>query len=237
MTLAYSSIDICGMQVNRNDCDGNILNAATDVIVSCAAVDVNLTPIQGEDNARTDPNGQGGFCAERPSSATIEGMEIELTLCSRTDVELMELLGLFDLVYDADQNPVGIKAKCCLDEDCMCDPGDDECSNPGVTMHLWHLAWLGKKRHPDYKWAVEHLPRVVFDPSQLEVQRNSDFNTYTLNGRVDCNDNYGQGPGGIYAEPDGLDRCWAETVTNMAPDGLCNCDLCGYSAPGAALGN
>lgn len=225
------------MQVNRDECDGTIMTGAEDVVVSCAAVDITLVPIQGEDNERTDPNGQGGNCAERTSSTSIEGMEVELVLCSRTDVELMELLGLFDLVKNADGDPVGIKAKCCLDEDCMCDPGDEECTNPGVTMHLWHIAWLGKKRHPDYKWAVEHLPNVVFDPSLLEVQRNSDFNVYTLTGRADCNDKYGTGPGGIYPDADGLDRCWAETLTNTAPNGLCSCEMCGYSSPGDALGN
>jgi hypothetical protein len=235
--LCYSPIDICAGQANRLDCDGNVLNGATDVIVSCAFVDVNIVPIEGEDRDQSDPNGSGGYCAERTISAEIQGYEVEIVLCSRTDVALMEMLGLFDVVYDAGGNAVGIKAKCCVEEECLCDPGEETCSNPGVALHLWHVAWLGRKRHPDWKWVVEHFPKVVFDPSQLEVQRNSEFNTYTITGRADCNENYGQGPGGIYPDTDGLDRCWAETVTNLAPEGMCSCDMCGYAQAGQALGN
>jgi hypothetical protein len=236
MALCYSPIDVCGLQANRLDCDGNILEGETDVVVSCAVVDVTVTPVQGDDEEQRDPNGQGGFCAKRESRGTIEGMEVELTLCSKTDIELMELLGIWDLVYDAAGECIGIKAKCCSSEVCACDPGDEPCSNPGVAFHLWHLAWCGDAAHPDYKWAVQHFPKLVFDPASVVVQRNSEFNTYTVTANAKCNDNYATGPGAIYPDPAGIDTCWAETLTNEGPESLCNCDRCGYSTEGVLAG-
>lgn len=237
MTICYSAIDNCAAQFNRLDCDGNVLSGPEDVIVSCAAVDVNATPIAGTEQNQTDPNGQGGFCAERNEPASIEGWEIELTLCSKTDVELMEMLGIFDIVTDAEGNCVGWKSKGCADDVCNCDPGEQQCSNPGVAIHLWHTAWCGKERHPDFKFALQAFPSVSFDPTTVQIQRNSEFNTYTLNGRANCNDQYQQGPGSIYPDPEGLDRDHAEWLTNTAPDGICSCDMCGYAPAGTAVGN
>lgn len=231
MGVCYSAIDHCSTQFNRLDCDKNILEGAGNVVVSCSTVDINVTPIEGEDTSSQDPNGSGGYCAERESSGGIEGYEVELTLCSKTDVELMELIGIFDLVTEGGEN-IGIKAKCCQDEECKCNPGEEACDNPGVAIHLWHCAWCGKSRHPDYKWAVQTLPLVKFDPASVSIQRNSEFNTYTLTGRSDCNENYGQGPGSIYPDPAGLDSCWAEHLTNIGPSEMCNCDVCGYAAEG-----
>lgn len=230
----YSAIDICASQINRNDCDGNVLTGEDNVVVTCAAVDINVEPIEGENNGpQRDPNGSGGYCAERSSNSTVEGQEVELTLCSRTDAALMEIIGIWDLVYDENGNCVGVKAKCCQQEECQCDPGDDvQCSNPGVSIILWHTAWLGKKRHPTHKWVGQVLPNVVFDPASVSVQRNSEFNTYTVTGRAECNENYGQGPGDFYPDPNGLDSCWSEVLTNTRPDGMCDCDLCGYATDG-----
>jgi len=235
MGVCYSAIDLCSSQFNRLDCDGNILEGPENVVVSCAAVDVTVTPIEGEDTSSQDPNGSGGYCAERETGGNIEGYEVELTLCSKTDVELMELIGIFDIVKDADGNCVGIKAKCCNDEVCKCDPGEETCDNPGVALHIWHCAWCGKERHPDFKWAVQALPKVKFDPASVSVSRNSEFNTYTLTGRSDCNENYIQGPGAIYPDAnggEGLDSCWAEWLTNIGPSEMCNCDVCGYAEEG-----
>lgn len=236
MSVCYSAIDNCGGQFNRLDCDGTVLDGPTDVIVSCAPVDVNATPIAGEDQTQRDPNGKGGYCAERTNTGNIEGYEIELTLCSKTDVELMELLGIFDVVLDADGNCIGWAAKCCNDEVCACDPGDEPCSNPGVAMHLWHLAWCDKDPHPDYKWAVQTFPKVKFDASTMSVQRNSEFNVYTITGRADCNDLYGQGPGAIYPDPAGISSCMTEHLTNIGPTDMCNCDLCGFASGVNAVG-
>jgi hypothetical protein len=97
---------------------------------------------------------------------------------------------------------------------------------------LWHTAWCGKKRHPDYKWVGQILPNVVFDPASVSVQRNSEFNTYTVTGEANCNPEYGQGPGDIYPNSEGLDSCWTEVLTNDRPEGMCNCDMCGYATEG-----
>ena len=245
MGQCYSAIDICAMQVNRLDCDGNILNSAAngDVVVTCGVTDITITPQTGEERNNRDPNGQGGFCAERIIPATITGQEVELTLCSKTDVELMELLGLYDTVNGDTNNPpattsanavrdnIGIKSLGGAD-DCLCDPPAGICQYPGVAIHLWHTAWLDKERHPSFSWVVEALPKVVFDPASTVIQRNSEFNTVTITGQASVNDNYGTGPGGIWPDvafgASTLDRDWAEWLTNTRPDGMCSCDMCGY---------
>ena len=237
MTICYSAIDNCAGQFNRLDCDGNVLSDAQDIVVSCATVDITATPIPGEERNQQDPNGRGGFCAERNIPADIVGHEVEITLCSKTDVELMELLGVADIVYDADGNCVGFKSLTCNSEECLCDPGEEQCSNPGVSLLLWHIAWCGDERHPDYKWAVQAFPKIIFDPASLVITRNTEFNTYTLTGRTYCNENWGQGPGAIYPDPDGLDADHAEWLTNTSVPELCNCDICGFAAAGTALGN
>lgn len=234
MTVCYSAVDLCGLQLNRLDCDGMVLSGPTDVVVSCSAVDITVTPVQGGDtDEQRDPNGSRGFCAKREGSTKIESVTVEMTLCSRTDAEMMELLGIWDLVRDAAGDVIGVKSKCCGSTVCACDPGPTTCSNPGVALHLWHLAWLGDEGHPDYKWAMQTIPRVKFDPASVVVTRNSEFNTYTVTGTGNCNDEYGNGPGNIYPDPAGMDSCWAELLTNTGPSDMCDCDRCGYTTTGA----
>lgn len=236
MTICYSAIDICSTQINRLDCDNNVLSTDGNVAVSCSIVDITSTPILGAARDQQDPNGQGGYCAERNDPASIEGYTIEMTLCSKTDAELMELLGIFDLIRDASGVVVGVKTKGCSDDECYCDPGDDQCQ-PAVSLMLWHVAWLGKERHPDFKWVVEAFPKVIFDPGSVAITRNSEFNTYTVTGRAYCNDDFGQGPGAIYPEATGLDSYRGEWGTNVRPSAMCSCDLCGLAAAGTAVGN
>lgn len=236
----WSSIDLCGAQINRLDCDGVVQNGAEDVVLTCGFVDISITPITSGGDEIVDPGGaQGQRCAVRSDPSTIDAYEITITLCSKTDAALMELLGIFDPVVDeATGDIVGYKAHPtdCGDPACHCVPDEDGCSNPGVSIILWHVAWLGDERHPTYPYAVEAFPKVVFDPGSITVTRNQEFNTYTITGRTDCNPMWGQGPGAIYPEAAGLDRDWAEWLTTQGPPQGCDCP-CGYAAPGTALGN
>lgn len=237
----WSSIDLCGAQINRLDCDGNIQNGAEDVVLTCGFVDIQIEPISFDEIDVTDGGGaQGQICAQRNEPGGIEAYEVTLTLCSRTDAALMELLGVFDPVVDpATGDLIGIKAKassCGADAECHCVPQEEEaCTNPGVSMLLWHIAQDGKERHTRYPYAVEAFPKVVFDPGSISITRNQEFNTYTLTGRSACNEVWGQGPAAIYPEAAGLSE-WSEWLTTQGPPQGCDCP-CGYAAPGAALGN
>lgn len=233
MSVEWSSIDVCALQAHRLDCAGNILTGPTDVVVSCSITDITAEPIAGEGTENRDPNGQGGYCAERTVTNEPIAMSVEATLCSRTDAELMELFGLYRLAYAADgTTPIGIKARCCGETSCRCDPGPAGCTNPGIALMLWHTAWLGKDRHPDFSHAVQIFPKLVFDPTTISVTRNGEFNVYTVTGRGDCNTLFGNGPGDIYPDPAGMDTCWTEILTNQHPDGICGCNVCGYTVAG-----
>lgn len=237
MTACFSPIDNCAVQVNRLDCDGLVLSGATDVVVSCSLVDITATPIKGEERNQRDPNGQGGYCAERNIPAEIVGYDIEITLCSRIDVELMELLGIFDPVLDATGAIVGYKSMGCSTTECLCNPPEEGCTDPGVAIHIWHIAWQGEERHPDFPFVIEAFPKIKFDPTETTTTRNSEFNTHTIKGRAYCNDEYGQGPGSIYPDPTGLGTFRSEWLTETGPPNSCNCELCGYAETGAAIGN
>jgi len=235
----WSSIDLCGAQVNRLDCDGVVQNGAQDVVLTCAFVDISIEPLTSGGDEIVDPGGAAGQrCAVRSDPSTISGYEITVTLCSKTDAALMELLGIFDPIFDDAGDIVGYKRHPtdCGEAQCHCQVSEDGCSNPGVSILLWHVAWCGDERHPDYPYAIEAFSKVVFDPGSITITRNQEFNTYTVTGRTDCNENWGQGPGAIYPEAAGLDRDWAEWLSTQGPPSGCDCP-CGYAEPGGALGN
>lgn len=228
-TRCYSAIDNCGAQFNRLDCDGNILNGAEDVVVTCALVDYSVQPIRGEDRTSTDANGSGGNCATRKDEGKVEEYEVTLTLCSKTDIELMELLGLWDKVIDpATGDTVGWKP---LDEGetCYCAPPEGGCTNPGVSMLLWHVAWCGEEQLTDLPFVNEAFTKVKFDAGSITRTRNSEFNTYEVTGTATTNPNWGQGPGNIYPEVAGLGVPSAEWNTATPPPNGCDCEACGYA--------
>lgn len=242
-SLTYSALDNCGMQINRLDCDGNVLNGPSDVVLSCGLVEVTRSVITGDDRTVSDPNGSGGYCAKRVQSAPIEGYEIQLTMCSITDPELMELLGIWDMVTDpitGEHIGIGPRGS---EETCYCAaPAAGECTNPGVSMVLWHVAWCGEDRRTDYPFVAEVYPKIVFDPASIEVTRTSEFNTYTITGRTKSNSAWGQGPGSIFPELTGIGTSeWKEFLTSTPYPGGCNCGVCddhaGYAAAGTAVGN
>lgn len=240
--LTYSAIDVCGAQFNRLACDGSVLNGPSDVVLTCGLVDITRTPITGDDRTVSDANGSGGFCAKRVQDATIEAYEIKITLCSITDGDLMELLGIYDPVIDPITGMTIGVGPIASEEACYCAPAVAGCTNPGVSIVVWSVAWCGEDRRLDMPFVVEEFPRVVFQPSSLEVTRNSSFNTYTLTGRTKKNAAWGQGPGSIYPELSGIgSKDWAEHLTTIPFPGGCNCGVCdslaGYASAATALGN
>jgi len=223
----FSAIDNCGFQVNRLDCDGNILNGAEDVVVTCSVTDFSYEPIRGESRTTNDPNGRGGYCAERIDEGSIEGYEITLTLCSKTDPALMELLGLGQRVINADGDTVGFQPNDPADN-CDCQTPPDGCSDPGVAIMFWHLAWCDKERLADLPFAISAFPKIVWDEG-FSVTRNNEFNTYELTGRAYLNEQWGQGPGSVYPNAAGLQTFYSEFATAVPFPGGCDCALCGFA--------
>lgn len=236
MAECWSPISICGAQFNRNDCDGNILNGTSDVILTCGVVEIERSELTGDERTSTDPNGQGGFCAKRVINPTVEGYEYQITWCSRIDPELLEILGLYDRVTDDGTptgNTIGFKPRA-ADASCLCEPGS--CLVPGVTVHFWKLAWDGEDPNVNFDFEVEAVPRLIPAPGTT-FTFNDEFNQVVITGRSKTNPNYGQGPGNIYPEPAGLDREFAQFLTNTGFPGGCNCNACGYAPGGTAIGN
>ena len=227
MDAAWSPLNLCGIQTNRLDADGTILERAdgdTNVVLSCALVDVTRNEIVGTDVEQRDANGSGGYAASRVKPGAVTGYEYEMTLCSRIDAELMELFGLVDRVIVGGAT-LGYKAKDIAAAACDCDPSQS--SQAGVSLLMWSLAWLGESPHPDYSFVAEAVPKVIFKPG-VSRQKSAEFTTTTLTGVAQKNLNWGRGPGNIYPEVAGLSRHWAEWLTDTGFPGGCNCDVHGF---------
>lgn len=231
---AWSPLNLCGIQVNRLDSDGTILERAdgdTNVALSCALVDITRNEIVGDDVEQRDVNGSGGYAASRVKPGAITGYEYEMTLSSRIDAEMMELFGLVDRVVSGGVT-IGYKAKDIVTAACDCDP--TQSSQAGVSLVMWSLAWLGDAPHPDYNYIAEAAPKIVFKPG-VTRQKSAEFTTTTLTGVAQRNLNWGQGPGSIYPEVAGLNRLWAEWLTDSGFPGGCNCDIHGYRTDADAI--
>lgn len=224
---AWSPLNLCGIQTNRLEADGTVLERAdgdTNVVLSCALVDVTRNEIVGDDLDMRDVNGSGGFAATRVRPGAVTGYEYEMTLSSRIDAELMELFGLVDRVI-VDGLTKGYKAKDIVAAACDCDP--TQASQAGVSLIMWSLAWLGDGPHPDHNFVAEAVPKIVFKPG-VSRQKSAEFTTTTLTGVAQRNANWGRGPGNIYPELAGLNRQWAEFLTDTGFPGGCNCELHGF---------
>lgn len=243
MAECWSPISICGAQINRLDCDGNVLNGTTDVVLSCGVVELERSDIVGSERSATDPNGIGGYCAKRVINPTVEGYEYSITWCSRIDPELLEVLGLFERVVEGPAgtqaaNTIGFRPKA-ASASCLCD-GGAACENPGVSMLIWKLAWDGENPHPRFDFDVEAIPKLVARPGTTFTY-NDEFNQIVVTGRTTANMRWGNGPGGIYPlqpatpGPQGLVVDFASFLSNTAWPGGCNCSACGYSAAGVGV--
>lgn len=225
---AWSPLNLCGTQFNRLDQNGNVLDrndGDRNVVLTCGLVDLTRTENVNDQSELRDPNGSGGYCATRIKPGGVTGYSYSMTLCSRTDAELMELLGLVDRVIDGDGNTIGIKARDITAASCDCDP--TQSSQAGVSMLLWSLAWLGEAPHPDYPYVVEAVPKILFSPGG-ERKKSAEFNTTTVTGVAQKNGSWGRGPNNIYPEVGGLNRLFSEWLTEVAWPGGCNCEVHGY---------
>jgi hypothetical protein len=229
-TKTYSALDICGVQFNRLGADGAILNGATDVVVTCGLVDIATKPMLGDDRTTTEKNGSGGECARRVQDGGIIGYEVTLTLCSITDGDLMELLGIFDPVKTVGGDTVGIQPRS-KTAACYCAAPGSGLVNPGVSAMFWYTAWCGEDRRNDLPFVIEAFPKIVFSPSTVEKKRSSEFNQYTLIGKTKTNPLWVRGPGSIYPATAGIGTNeWAEFLSAIPFPGGCGCGVCDQDA-------
>lgn len=235
MGKCYAPIDICGAQFNALSCAegevGTVLTGATDAIVTCNLVDITRDPIIEQGRNDVSRNGAGARCAKRTTPDRIDGWEITMTLCDRIDTDLMVLLGLFEPVLDADGECVGIRPKCGDDEACNC-ATEESCE--GVSMVIWHQNTNADGVDVDCPYVAFAVPKIVFTISSQT--RSDTYNTYTVTGTAETNGNWGNGPGDVYPDPEGLGCEWAEWATPTPPPGGCTCAGCGFETAGESIG-
>jgi hypothetical protein len=227
----WSSTDICGMQVNRVDCEtGAVLVGALDVALTCSVADYSRTAVLTDEVVQEDPSGRAGKNrARRVIPARPDYYTYSFTLDSQFDAELMVLLGLVNPVFNP-MNPTEIIGVKDLDhvsgtDDC-CPPGG-ACADTEVALLMWHVAWCDTNRHPDYLYDIHFVPRIKFTVTDDAVERGTGFRTMTIEGRTEKPlAGYARGPANIWPEVAGLNRQWANLLSNTPFPAGCACSTC-----------
>ena len=96
----FSFIDICGVQINRLDQAGNVLNGAEDVVLSCSMQQMQISANRADDRNSESLNGRGAACVRRTRRGEVTNWTINATFCARVDAAEMELLGVGERVLD-----------------------------------------------------------------------------------------------------------------------------------------
>lgn len=228
----FAPIDICGIQLNRLDCDGTLLGGASDVVVMCEGVDITATPRLVPAVTDVSRNGGGGICAQRTTKARIDGYDIVWNICPKIDAQAWELLNLYDAVIDTAGvtgglvgDTVGIRDGA-SGNPCNCQ--NTPCLNPGVAMLLWANNTDEDGISITKPFSILALTKVIFDPPPIKIA--NVYQNVTINGRTQPNSLYARGPGDIYPELVGLSSAFALWDTDQVPPGGCTCDLCGFAS-------
>ena len=234
----WSSVDVCGIQVNDLDClTGAPLTGDDNVSLSCNVVDYSRSATLTAGATDQDPSGRSQkFCARRIVDPRVDFWEYTFTLCSAFDARLMDQLGLVDAVFDpADPTRcIGVKDRDWrTDSEDGCCPSEDGCTSSEVSMYLWSLAWCGDERHPEFLYDVHIVPRLKFRVTSDSVDRGTGFRTMTISARTSYprtdpatgNSVFGSGPGGLYI-PGDLGVQWANMLTNTPFPLGCDCGSC-----------
>ena len=228
----FSIIDIGGWQLNRLDPAGNVMNGAEDVIMSCSLVGLSVTPNRADDRDNTAANARGGNCARRFRRGIIESYAVTATLCAHIDSAELELLGVAERVFDADGKCKGFEP---ISQSDQCDFAavTETSSQNGVAVSIASLAWDGDRRLQDDPFAWHLLGKIVWDDG-FDFEISDDFVNLELTGTATINPNYGQGPGDIYPNPNGLLKPWTRICSDVPWPGGCDCGstLCGFATTG-----
>jgi hypothetical protein len=228
----FAPIDICGVQVNRLDCDGTVLVGASNSVVMCEMVDFTITPQLVEAETAVSRNGGGGICAKRTTKARIDGYDVVWNSCPKIDAEAWELMNLYDLVLDTAGvtggsvgDSVGIRDGASANPcNCITTP----CQNPGVSMLVWTNNTDANGINATKPYTIIALPRVIWDPPAIAVT--SAYDSIEITGRTESNSLWSTGPGAIYPELVGLSGAFAMWDTEQPPPGGCTCTACGFAS-------
>lgn len=228
----WSSVDVCGMQVNPVDETGLADTTPANVVLTCAANGYQRQAVltQGLDEA--EESGVANRRAMRRfDPPRRDYWRYRFTLNSRTDVRLLTTWGLVNTLFDT-VTPTIIVGMEDVDDpalvnDC-CPPGEETSVDVETSLLIWHLAWCNEERHPDYLYDVHVVPRFQSYQTTDAVERGRGTRTMTVEGRTrKPKSGYSQGPGSILQAA--TDRHWSNILTNTPfPDG-CDCGDCTQS--------
>lgn len=242
--VPYTSVGVCYVQINRNDCDGFPLTVADgdgNVIILGTAGDA--TELELSQQYETQAAQSDGPCWFSPASKTKSGAQATLRWCSTTMVDNILLHGQWLPMYDTAGNICGWAGpKVGASECCKCN-GTDCVSNGFSIISVSCPQDCNGKQIKDEDgnplWEYTIITQVD-DVTEVQNRRRS---STPSNNRVDyqyelvSNDNYGFGPAdafiadGVYQE-NGLDAVCTDVMVFLSPQAPptvgCPCDEDAY---------
>jgi hypothetical protein len=251
----WSVEDICGLQLNRLNCDGTIADPALpeNVILLHSLLDFEFTETTEDPGDSVETAANGAHCHNRRRDVRVTGYELTLRRCGIIHPAFLTSLGLADPVLDADGLLCGTKGFCSSNV-CYCTGCQDEdCSDGGWSMIIWANAWESCTTGDAIRvrdTAGNTLQHVFIAPriSQFRPGGAHRRSATSSDAQVDFiadlkpNANWGNGPvhptfGPIYPVTNGPLDCepWAEFLSPVCYPGTCSCDSgpgSGFWAPG-----
>ena len=223
-------------------------------MLTCSAQEYSRTASLTEGINDTQQGGRANrFCARRITDGVVDFWEYSFTLCSAFDIRAQHLMGYVDPIFGDPNDPTRVTGFKDIEHqtagDPCCTPAGQACQSNEVSALIWSLAWCGDEQHPEFLYNVHIAPRLRFRIDTSSIVTSSTFQTFTVTARSaipranpdfdpaaalgaaeSLATGFGLGPGDLYPqtalEPVGLDRNYANVLTNTPFPAGCDCGQC-----------
>ena len=239
----WSVEDVCGLQLNKLNCDGTIAdpNSPENVILLHSLIDWEYSEVTDDPGPSTESSSNGSKCHNRKRDVVVDGYELTLRRCGIMHPAFLTAMGVADGVFDDSGNLIGTHGFCTSNV-CYC----LGCNNPtecdgGWSMIIWANAWEScttGEAIPLLDSEGNRLQHVFIAPkitgfrpggARLRSGAAADAQTDWI-ASLAVNPGWGNGPvdathGPLYPLANGpLDCPWAEFLSPICFPGTCTCD-------------
>lgn len=227
MSLTYIPEGICAAQFYRLDCTGNILLGAGNLWQGCNALDIEMSVDSEDPITKTVVVANGTSCISRAIPGRETSRSYKINLCPRIDVDLMQLLGIYDLVLDATNDALGIQSRGLASGCVSC--GSTSCAGAvGMVVFSNNVDPSSRSTWP---YVVQMVPFAQFTITSSRTWKapREDFDPIEVTATLSPNLAWGRGPNDLFPDLGGLSTEWAEFVTTATPPQGCNCHTGGFA--------
>lgn len=215
----FQVLKVCRIRAVRLDAAGAFIDAADNAVVTDAMTVLSYSPAVLPGEEMSIVSGCGDICVDFEDDDRPRGRgTATLTLCS-LDAELMQALVGGTLLTSGGAT-VGYEP-----------PGADDAPANGVAIEAWGWAW-DTDEYALNDAGTRIYRRLALPLSKWTIGEQTNENaiqTFTLNGKVRTNSNFGTGPAGDWPNDVSVPGAWFWDETGTLPT-----PTCGYSTLGIA---